>query len=241
MSWAGSEVAQVYLGRQTAGVVDPLASASAGPIWMAGDSVEDCWRRAIESLVPAKWRKRRIDLVLSGALARPFMMSPVAGLRSWREAEQVAASLASDATGLAGPCEVWLGDWSPDRASLVVAIDISARQLIEAAARELGVRLAGLRPWWATALRQASQRMPVTRLLAAEDTDALTILTGEDEGFGTATTYAPCPHPDQIGALFARLGLASGVEPDRAVRATLLMDEAAEAAVPFAARWSPAT
>jgi len=237
VSWAGSEVAQVYLGRQTAGVVDPLATASAGTVWMAGDSVEDCWRRAIESLVPKKWRKRRIDLVLSGALARPFMMAPVAGLRSWREAEQVAASLAPDATGLMGPCEVWLGDWSPNRPSLVVAIDIGVRQLIEATARELGVRLAGLRPWWATALRQASQQTPATRLLAAEDTDALTVLTGENEGFGSATTYAPCPHPDQIGALFARLGLASGVEPDRAVRATLLTSETVEAAAPFAAHW----
>lgn len=243
MSWAGSEVAQIYLAQCTAGVADPLAESAAGVAWITGDSAADCWRRAIESLAPAKWRKRRVQVLLSGALARPFMMSPVAGLRSWREAAQVGSSLAPDATGLAGPCEVWHGDWRPDAASLVVAIDAELRQLIESTARQARVRLAVLRPWWSAALRQASQRSPSTRFLAVEDTDSLTVLCGDDESFSSATSYAPCPHPDQTGALFTRLLLAEGVAPDLAAHASLRTDgaDAGDIATPFAAHWRPAT
>jgi len=241
--WAGSEIAQVYLGQRTAGVADPLAESAAGVAWITGDSAADCWQLAIESLAPARWRKRKVHVLLSGALARPFMMSPVAGLRSWREAAQVGSSLAPDATGLAGPCEVWHGAWTPDAASLVVAIDAELRQLIESTARQARVRLAGLQPWWAAALQQASQQSPATRFLAAEDTDSLTVVCGDDESFSAATSYAPCPQSDQTDALFTRLLLAQGAAPDLAVHATLRTDgpDAADVATPFAARWKPAT
>ena len=243
MSWAGSEIAWVYLGQDMTGVADPLATSPASLVWLPGDSVADCWRRAIESLAPTKWRKRRVQVLLSGALARPFMMSPITGLKSRREAAQVGASLGPEATGLAGPCEVWLGDWMPDRASLVVAVDTELRQLVESTALQSGVRLAGIGPWWATALQRASQQSPSIRFLAAQDTDSLTVLTDEGESFSSATSYAPCPQQEQIDALFARLLLASAVVPELAARATLRMDSSVAAGMPmpFGARWSAVT
>lgn len=243
MSWAGSEAARVYLGQHTAGVVDPLAQSPNAGVWLTGSSFADCLQRAVDSLAAARWRKRKVRVLLSGALARPFMMSPIAGLKSWRDAAQVAASLAPDATGLAGPCEVWLGDWMPDRASLAVAIDAQVRQSIESTARGAGVRLTSVEPWWATTLRQASQQSPSTRFLAAQDTDSLTVLTHEGEAFSSAASYAPSPQPEQIDALFARLLSASAIAPELATRATLQAEPAFtdEVQAPFAARWSAVT
>ena len=68
-------------------------------------AVEQCLRTALERN-PAG--AQQVCVWLSGALARPFMFGPVAGLRGWREAHRAAEAAASAAGEFDGPCTVFL-------------------------------------------------------------------------------------------------------------------------------------
>lgn len=215
---AGSEGAQVYLGLNAVGVRGHDASGCAH--WLPASSPIDGWKQAAELLATAG--RRRAAVSLTGALMRPFCFNAVPGLQRWREAAHVAASLAPEATGLVGTCGIWLGDWSPQATSLAVAIEQSLRQSIEATAKQHRIRLTALRPWWAHALATAANREAgAPRLLAVEDTDALTLLCGDEGLFTAASSYAPLPDPKSARALINRAMLGSNVPTAQAMHATM--------------------
>lgn len=223
MWWAGSEAAQVYLGPASVGVWSP-ASSDAGVQWRSAASAQEGWAQGIELLLQLepRPRRRRVAVWLSGTLARPFIFEPVQGLRRWSEALQVAAGLAPEATGLDGPCEVWLDGWAPGKPCIAIAIDGGLRDAIESLARSRNVRLTALRPWWVAALNEAVRKEAVTmRLLAVEEPDALTVLCGADAGSTAAASYAPRPDPAQTDALLTRALLAANVSAADGLRATI--------------------
>jgi hypothetical protein len=221
----GSEPAQIYLGQQTAGVWAP-GEQSTAVHWVAVDGAKAAAARGLEvlaELCPLS-KRHRVGLSLSGALARPFMFGAVQGLTRGTEALQVAAGLAPEATGLDGPCEVWLDRWVPGRPCLAIAVDRALREAIEAEAKERRVKLTVMRPWWVVAMNESAHE-PATerRLLALTEPDALTVLVGGDEGFASAATYAPKPDAQQTEALLTRTMFAGNLNEGQCFRTELWM------------------
>lgn len=227
MLWAGSEPSQIYLGQTRVGVWS-TASADAGVRWLPVGSAQEGWARGIELLrQDGQPKRQRVKVWLSGALARPFVFEPVQGLRRWSEALQVAAGLAPDATGLGGPCEVWLDDWAPSRSCIAVAVDRGLRELIESSARTEKLRLTAIRPWWTEALREVIRAEAwTTGLLAVEEVDALTVLSGDGGVLAAASCYSPRPDSAQTEALLTRALMAANVMSANGRRARLREEEA---------------
>lgn len=223
MWWAGSEPLQMYLGQATVAVWAP-AVASAGVQWLSTETVQEGCARGMELLNTGERRPRRDRLAvwLSGTLARPFIFEPVQGLRKWSEAQAIAASLAPEVTGLQGPCDVWLDDWSPGKSCIAIAHDRSVRELLESSARANGVRLTALCPWWVKALNEARRKDATsTRILAVEEIEALTILSGGHARFEAAASYVPRPNEDQTKALVTRALLNAYALGSDGVRASM--------------------
>lgn len=240
MSWVGSDRAVVYLGVNSAGVFLPEEADGDTTHWLSAESAAAACERATQLLVERprrRFRKRALDIRLSGALARPFLFQAVDGLKSWKEASKVAATLAAEATGLMGPCAVWLDDWRPGQHCVAVAIELALREQIEQIARNAGLRLTVLRPWWTEAI-DLTRALPegTAKLLVARDADSLTVLTGErDAGYSTVATYAPRPAPVQARALVTRAAMAANIAVEGIVSAGLgeLLSVAGENQIPI--------
>ena len=211
MSSVPSEGAQAYVGQRCV-----AWRFGAQPWqWQQADGLEAAVAAVAAALKadPAV-RKPRVALWLAGALARPFIVPPVPGLRSWTEARRLAAALAPDETGLAGPCEVWLDAAPPGQAVLGVAIETAARETIERVLAVQGVRATAMQPWWTAAIARAlDERAALSRIVVAEP-ESLVVLAGRDAVFSAAATCAPLPSPERAAAWLQRtvlsLGLAEG-------------------------------
>jgi hypothetical protein len=212
-------VIEIYVGQFSAGwAVDGQTqgwSAHATPL--AG---LERWIGEIEARHAHRWRKARVDLWLSGGLARPFVCGPVAGLRGWRDAETVAASAAAEATGLGGACQVRLEDWPGEEPALATALDASLVEAIENFETSRRIRWRSVRPRWAAALDERLAQRPSPRLFALAEEDALTVLcaardsTDEVGNVQLASTYAPPPNKEDARALMNRLVLSNEAQPD---------------------------
>ena len=216
MWWAGADRARVYLGVASAGV--QTGGRAAATRWVQADAPAGAFERALRSIEPGAVRRlgrRAIEVHLSGALARPFMLDAVAGMNSWPEALQVAGALAPEATGLAGPCAVWLDAWVPGQRCVAVAMEAALRDQIEQIARAARLRIATLRPWWCAAIDSArAHLLEPARLLAVEDGDSLTLLTAPDgDDYAALATHAPGPGPVQARAVLARAAMAMNLQP----------------------------
>ena len=225
---AGSDVFDVYLGVAIGGVVRGNERA----IWQPHATLDA--GLGVLFAHARKQARRPVRVWLSGALARPFLCGPVQGLKRWSEVTAVAQAMAPDATGLAAPCEVQVEAWPSPQAALAVAIDPLMQQAIEAAAREHGVTLQSLRPWWAVAFNQVLAAAPDARLVAVADSDALTLLGGDDARLHAASAYVPRPSDEQAGQSIARLALTAGVDGAQVIRVRLARGEPeAGQGVPF--------
>lgn len=166
-------------------------------------------------------RKPRVALWLAGSLARPFIVPPVPGLRSWAEARRLAAALAPDETGLAGPCDVWLDAAPPGHAVLGVAVETAARDTIERVLAAEGVRATAMRPWWTAAIARAlDERVALSRIVVAEP-ESLVVLAGRDATFSAAATCAPLPSPERAAAWLQRTVLSLGLDEGDGLRVAL--------------------
>lgn len=225
MWWVGSEPVDVYLGLADGG----FAVGGQPVAWAAhGDAAQ--WFAEARKHLRSRWRKPRVRVWLSGALARPFVWGPVQGLASWQEVELAAQNAAPDATGLAGPCVVSVDEW-PASPVLVVAVEANTCAGIIDGARRAGVHVQSIRPWWAGALDRRLLAEPSTPVFAASDTDALTVLTTSDDGWQAAHSVLPLPGAGQAEPLLDRLLL--GVDLERsAMRHARLVREASTGAWP---------
>lgn len=253
MWWAGSERVVVYVGMGSAGVGPRAAEGDAPTKWLFAGSAVAAFEQVVQSLKDGTSQARRrcaLDIQLSGALARPFMFEAVDGLKTWKEALEVAATLAPDATGLPGPCAVWLDDWVRGQRCVAVAIDVVLRDRIEQIARDDGLRIATLRPWWAVATDAAvASLVGSVQLLSVEDTDSMTVFTSASGvGYAALATYAPKPAPGQARAVVTRAAMAANLQSGDIASAWLGqpitqaddspdVDRAAPSLVPRVGRW----
>ncbi len=221
MSWAGSEIVQLYLGTSRVAMSGHVASSPGEVQWLAADSPVHGLELALAHLDSRRWRwhRPRLAISLSGALAPPFLLEPVTGVAQIHDARQIATHMAQEATGLEGPCVVWLDAWSAGRPCLCVAMERAMRDAIESTSRHSGARLVGLRPWWMLAFNHAVDRgRAADALLLVDDTDAATILIGAAGALATAASYSPRPEPQELRALTVRALLTSNVESGSASR-----------------------
>jgi hypothetical protein len=218
--WVASKARQAYLGARCVGLADAqgvwrwaeVASAAEGLDWLAQACAE-----------PNLSRRTAIELWLSGALARPFVFHPVPGLKGWREAQQVARSLAAEETGLLGPCAVWLEEDDPRSAVLAVVVDQSTLDGVGAAlSRGLGVKVSSIRPWWTKALAEALGARPELGSLVVEEPDAWTLLAGHVRQFQVGSACVPAPDGEDGAGWVRRTLFSTGIEFGPCVRASLV-------------------
>jgi hypothetical protein len=168
-----------------------------------------------------RWRSTRMRVWLSAALARPFVMTQVAGLKGMQEAQAMATEMAKGATGLETDCAVWLSQTPAVGSALCVAMSRSLQQEILASVKATRISLLSLRPWWALALDEILTAQAGTELFAAQDSDAVAVLVAKDGTWLSADTYAPKPEAQQLEALVTRRLFASTVSADKACRVRL--------------------
>jgi hypothetical protein len=211
--WWGAEPVDVYVG------LDGCWVSGSGAEQGRAVAFADLARalRSVQQRVEAArrgrrlYRRARLRIWLSGGLARPFVVGPVAGLRRWHEAVALASAAAADATGLAEPCRVVLESWPGEQAALAVAAPAPTLQDIEQETQRLRLPVQSIRPWWCALLERSPSQLSA-QALAIEDRDALTILRERAGQFVLARTYAPKPSADQVAPIIARTALAEGIE-----------------------------
>jgi hypothetical protein len=221
---AGSERWDLYLGRSDSAVA--LRGAQTQPDWQAHADPETALVARMKQVAQHHkgWRRPVVSVWLSGDLARPFVLQPVAGLATGAEALALAASAAPAATGVSAPCAVWLSAAPQQQTTIAVAMPAALRDLILLQGKAARVRIAGVRPWWALAQKQLLAGQPTLELLALEDTDAVVLLAGNASGWLAAEAYAPKPQQAaERQALLTRRAFAAGVE-SAAMRAASLPD-----------------
>ena len=219
MSWAGSEPWDLYLGATSGGV----ARCGQDAVWKDHATVAAGVAALFERVTVRRrrWLRPEVRIWLSGSLARPFVFEPPDGLKNAAEAHALAQARAGDATGLAGPCAVWLSQAAVGQAQLAVALDMAGRSALMSAAELAKVKVVSIRPWWAQALNQALARQPDLALLAAEDSEALTLLVCRGDVWVAADAYAPKPMQAELEPLVKRRLFAADLADVAACRVRL--------------------
>jgi len=215
---AGPERWSLYLGTGLSG----LARDGSAPEWLPHADVAEAFLGRAKHVAQSSrsWRRPHLAVWLSGDLARPFLMQPVEGMTSLSEAEALAGAQASGATGIQAS-SVWLEAVPQRWPSMVVAMPADCRRRILGSAKELGVHVASIRPWWARALQQAIAEPDHLDVLAAEDSDALILLVADANQWLSADAYIPKPPRQELASLLARRAFACGANVASARRACL--------------------
>jgi hypothetical protein len=214
--WWAADPVDVVIGRDAcwvAGIADSSPSPSMTLFSQFDEALDQVARASMKQGgggASRWWRRPSMRVWLSAAWARPFVVLPVAGLRRWREALQIAQAQASDQTGLEGDLKVALEDWPGDQPAVAVAADADIIGKIEAgaAARKLAVR--SIRPWFCRAMSERTESVQAA-LVAIEDADALTVFAEINGHTTLARSYAPRPDRETQSALLTRLALAESI------------------------------
>lgn len=228
----GSRSLDLFLGAQEIAITlpdgqvvwHPVADGRAG-VAKLEDAVRSAYgKHAVRSRV---W--------LSGACARPFLVGPLEGLRSWDEAVSIAAALAPEATGLMPPCLAWVD--GPVHRAATVATATEAEPM-KALRESTVLQPVSIAPWWSAAFNWALQKAP-SPLIVVSDQESLITLGGRGGEFTGADATCPAPAADELEAWLKHLSTARGV---RRTRITLVGIErtgtrgiAAQSVVPFGA------
>jgi hypothetical protein len=205
---AGSERVDVYLACGRIGVrggAEPQA-------WKVFDAPIGDFQRLAGEVAAIVQGRKKVRLWLSGELARPFLFGPVAGLHRWAEVERVLEAAAPEASGLDGPCRVWI-DGDPTRqACVAVAVPVALVEALAAAKREKRLAAVSVRPWWSAALNAVLASEPAAQLVVVDDHDALTVLQGGAGQYQGASTG--WPHPGgQLDQWLARQQVVHAADP----------------------------
>lgn len=158
------------------------------------------------------WRPRPLHVWLSGALARPFVFGPVAGLKGWREAHEAAAAAAPMTCGLQGPCAAVLEADPSAQPALGTAVEVSLLDSIHGAARARGLRVVSIRPAWANATESPGRVGSASdQMLCCREPTALTVMALRAGRWTFAATYTPSPSAGEEERLLNRLQASLGI------------------------------
>ena len=239
MLWAGSDHWDLFVGRDSLG----YAQLGAMPTWHPHQNLHASLADVLRTIQMQRsgWRRPRVRLWLSGALARPFVLVRPVGIKSDAELKLLAQAQAGRITDLLGPAALWLSNPGKSGLTLVAAMDLAVRDALVEAASKAGVRLQSMRPLWASLLIEVVSTTRSVQLLAAEDPDALTVIVSQDEQWVTADSYVPRPEQAPRQALVARRMIAANVPVEAAVFVSGAVGAAAAAANTWlAAQWTAA-
>jgi hypothetical protein len=161
-----------------------------------------------------RWFDRRgVRIWLSGALARPFVIEPVSGLRSVAEATALAQSAAAGATGLSGVCAVALESLPVGRPALVTAVERQVLDGLLATLKRHRMTARSIRPWWACVLEERLRTSPQPHLVCIAEGRVATLLAGEGPVLAMTVMSSDA---QQLGGLVRRVCAGQGIEPERA-------------------------
>jgi hypothetical protein len=150
-----------------------------------------------------------VDVVVSSSIARPFLMQPVAGLKTFAEAVSLAVAHAPSATGLMGELDVQLEALPLNTSALATAAPRLVLQEVRAAAIAARLKVSSLRPLWACAIGVLRKQAPLANAIMVVEEDAATLVMEADGGYVTAQTFAPKPSPDAIQSVARRASLSN--------------------------------
>jgi hypothetical protein len=215
----GSERWDVFVGEDVAGLAAPGDGAVT---WTRCESAMRGFETSAAQLLQMRAEKGqkgavRARLWLSGALARPFVLPAMEGVKRWQEAIQIAETLAPESTGLDGACTVWLDRWHAGTATLAVAASSELLRSVEEMAQVQGLQIATISPWWNAVLNAALMLPEPAGLLVIEDAESSTVLSGAQGAFVIAKTYQPRPDAGQRRAMLSRLALEADMAAPRAM------------------------
>jgi hypothetical protein len=152
---------------------------------------------------------------LSGALCRPFLVPPVAGVRSSQDLAVIAQAQAATQSGVPAPCAVWLEALRPNEAIVAAAMPQALRERClgwAGTGAASATRVLSLRPWWsaapAAAIEQGRARGAGRHALLVRDPDSVVFLMGEGARFSQASAFAPIVADEQAAAVRSRLTLS---------------------------------
>jgi hypothetical protein len=154
-----------------------------------------------------RWPAEGVRYWLSSSLCRPFVMQPVAGLKSWKEAQALADGLAPAETALVADCEVRLEEWPGVCTVLALAVERITLDRLHSAAEAHGLVVGSIRPWWTRAVRAARHGTDSRELLWSEDTDGCIALGSRNGVYDLALAVTAADSAERA-AVQARVRLA---------------------------------
>jgi hypothetical protein len=164
--------------------------------------------------VQRHWRwfdRKAVNVWLSGALARPFVVEPVDGLRSTAEARAFAQAAAPAATGLAAPCAVQLEAMPVRRAVIATAVERCVLDALLGALRQRKVVARSIRPAWASAVKDRLRQQPQAQMVCFIEPSGATLLAGEGPSLAMTVAHADAA---QVNALMRRVCVGQGISVD---------------------------
>lgn len=232
----------VYLGRADAWLRSPdgaLRHLDAGTLSQEHVSsiiplplIEALWAE-LSQAPRGRWQSLRLRVLLSGELARPFIVGPAAGLKHWSEAQQLAEAMAPMASQLAQPCAVCLDQWPETKAAVATATPSGLIEALTLGARMHRITLTSVRPWWTLGIEHASEvdieesaqpRAGVSsrsQMFALADADSTTILAWQGGAVVSAFSHVPALSTEEQTDFLNRLAVSEGFAADEVVKAEL--------------------
>lgn len=148
-------------------------------------------------------------ILLSSALAKPFLFGPIAGLSGWREAHAAACAAAPQRCGVAENCTVVLDNDPAAGTVLATAVANETMDAIRDVARRLRVQVRSVRPAWAWAMDQSSALLGEAQVFACRDADGVVLLADIDSSWRLAASHhGPAVESDGLEALIRRATLS---------------------------------
>jgi hypothetical protein len=166
--------------------------------------------------VKQQWRwfdRNAVNVWLSGALARPFVVEAVDGLSSIDEARALAQAAAPAATGLAAPCAVQMESAPVHRAVVATAVERRALDALLDALRQSKVVARSIRPAWAGAIDDRLRQQPQAHMVCFIEPCGATLLAGEGPSLAMTAAHADAA---KVDALMRRVCIGQGIAADRA-------------------------
>lgn len=192
MWWVGTEMASIaaYLSSSSWSVCQGGEHLHAEHSVAGGQVLSSLTAWISENLRCSRFRRLDVDVQLSGAWCRPFLMPELPQLGG-KELQLAIASTAQRKTGLGPDLDVWISppiecphtDQAPQRLGAAIPRTY-LRALIDRFKSDRALRLRSVQPVWSQALHIALESEAKTDFLLVEDCDSIIVLTSNAAPIG---------------------------------------------------------